>query len=568
VLEAVAVSRWCFAENPQAIDGWVQYFQARIFLSGHLVAPPPPSLAHFGALHVLVTERGWFSQFPPLHAALLAVGMAGGVAWLVTPLLAGLLPLAVYHVGRRTGDERVARLAAALVLLSPFVIGMNASAMNHLPAALCVTCGLAAVPEVARGRASAGALLGVATGLALGLRPLDATALAAVGGVAVLVALGRGAFGVAVATAVAGTVAALPTLVFNAVTTGHPLRFAYLALWGPGLELGFHETPWGEALTPGRALGLTAVDAHQMNVYLLEWPLPVTAAIAVALWLRRGALGEGVREAAAYVLALVAGLFFYFHRDTLYGPRLLFSAVPAVLVLLAFALVRLSAVRRKLGWREVTVGDALLVGFAVVAVLSATLLVPKRVASYATTGTSVALHPERDAVEAGIDHAVVVMREGWGPRLIARMWAAGVPMRESSRLYRAFDACTLETKLTTAENEGLRGPALVARLAEDASGADPGVMAPDVLPDRLIRLPRDRQLTPACAAEVERDRQGTMQFVPYLHLNAPALDGDIVWARDLGDRNEVLRRLFPDRPLYRYELSPGTGRGTFTPLSS
>jgi len=564
--EAAAVSWWCFARNPQAIDGWVQFFQARIFLAGRLVAPPPPSVAHFGTLHMLITDRGWFSHFPPLHPALLAVGMAAGAAWLVTPLATGLLPAAVFALGRRTGDERVARLAAVLSLVSPFVIGMGASAMNHVPAALAIALGLWTLPAVAAGGAGPAFALGVAAGIGLGIRPLDATALAALGGATLLATLSPRSWTAVGATLLGGLVAAAPTFLFNAATTGHPLRFAYSELWGPGLDLGFHATPWGDALTPARALGLTAVDAHQMNVYLLEWPLPVTALVAVALWRRRGRLG-GLRAPAAYVVALVAGLFLYFHRDTLYGPRLLFSIVPALFVLLAAAMVDLGTVPARLGWRGVTVGDAVTTALVVVALLSAGLLVPKRIASFSTAGTSVALHPDRDAAAAGIRHAVVVMREGWGPRLIARMWALGVPMRESSRLYRAFDACALERRLGEAERAGVRGPALLARLAADAASADPGVVAPDVVPDRMIRLPRDHRLAPACVEEIERDREGTMQFPAFLHLNAPALDGEVVWARDMGAANAALRRLYPDRPLYRYRWSPTTGRATFEPLS-
>src|SRR5262249_52849849 len=117
-LESAAVARWCFAGNPPAIDVWIQYFQARIFLSGAVAAPPPPSVPHFALLHTLVTDRGWFAQFPPLHPALLALGMAFGAPWLVTPLLAGPFVGAVYLLGRQAGDERVARVAAGLALLS------------------------------------------------------------------------------------------------------------------------------------------------------------------------------------------------------------------------------------------------------------------------------------------------------------------------------------------------------------------------------------------------------------------------------------------------------------------
>jgi hypothetical protein len=550
-VEAAFVADRCFARNPQSIDAWAQAFQARVFLSGALVAPSPPSVAHFAILHVPATTRGWFAQFPPLHPALLAVGMAAGGTWLVTPLLAALLPAVVYRLGIATAGEREARVAAVLAVLSPFVIAMDASAMNHLPAALCVAVGLAAIPGVAAGRPDAAGAFGLATGLALGLRPLDGGVLGALGGAALVWAtVARRAWRpLGVATA-AGGVALVPTLVFNAATTGSPFTYAYSAVWGEGLRLGLgHDVPWGERLTFARALGLTALDAHQLNVYLLEWPVPVTVLAALGAW--RG--GRRTRPLAAYVVALVAALFFYFHRDTLYGPRLLFSLVPAVCVLVASGLVAVADVRAPAGWRALTVGDVALTGVVVVAAVAAALLAPRRLASYATTGTVLAAHPDADARRAGITHAVVLIPDGWGSRLIVRMWAAGVPMAQSNAFYQAFDACGLEEQLDAAARAH-DGRPLGERLTAALADAGPGVVVPGLTHDPLLRLPADHRVTTRCVAEITRDQHDALQFAPFLHLNTPTLDGDVVWARELGDDDAVLARAFPGRAVYRYIL--------------
>jgi hypothetical protein len=553
VVEAIGVTTLCFARNPQLIDTWAQYVQARSFSSGVLAALPPPSLAHFGILQMLSTPAGWFAQYPPLHPALLGLGMALGVPWLITPLLAGLLPAATYWLGLQGGDERVARLAAALVLLSPFAIAMDASAMNHLPAALCVAAGLALLPAVARGGGGAAGAFGLLTGLAAGIRPLDALALALVGIGALSLCMRSRAWSPLLAAALGGALGALPTLLFNAATTGNALTFGYTALYGAGHGLGFHAVPWGEALTPLRAIGLTAGDADQLNTYLLEWPLPATLLIVAALLERRG-LDPARRAAAAYLAALVGLLFFYFHRDLLYGPRFLFSALPAVFVLVAAGIVALSRLDRALPQVQATLGDACAIAIVALALPAALWLAPQRLASYSIADSVLALHPDDDARRAGLQHAVVVVRDGWGTRLIARMWDAGVPVASSARLYAAFDACTLETLLDQADADGVHGPALIEHLQSAARTAAPGQRAPGLTRDPLLRLPAGGHISPACAAEIEWDRAGTMQYAALAHLNAPDFNGDIVWARELADLSR-LRSLYPDRPIYRYTLS-------------
>ncbi|MCC6849145.1 MAG: hypothetical protein IT294_11650 [Deltaproteobacteria bacterium] len=559
-VEAAAVAWWHFGRMPPVIDAWVQYFQARLLLSGEWVAPPPPLPAHFETLFAPVTPHGWFGQYPPIHPMLLALGLAVGAPWLVTPLLAAALPAAVHALARSAGlDERTARLAAVLVLASPFVVAIDASAMNHLPTALAVTAGLAALPAVAAGRARAGAVLGAAVGLGLGLRPLDALALALVAVPSAVAALrARGGIATVVAGAAAATVALLPTLVYNRATTGSPLTFTYALVQGTllGLE---RDVPWGSTLTLARAVGLTAIDAHQTNVYLLEWPLPVTLLAAAGCWFAAGR----TRLLAGYVLTLVAGLFFYFHRDTLFGPRLVFSAVPALVVLVAAGVVGLADRRRAFPGTRLALGDVATVAVATMAIVATIGLAPARLASHATRGTAIALHPEEDARHAGIDRALIFVPDGLGSRLIVRMWARGVPMARSTRYYKRADACRLGDELARLAP----GPDAEGRLAAALADASPGRRVPGASPDALLRLPDDRKLTPRCAAELARDRAGMLQFAPYLYLNAPALDGPIVWARELGAEDTALARRYPDRPVYRYRGPQRDGTSPFVRLA-
>ncbi len=560
MLEAVVVAVWCFGRMPPLIDAWVQYFQARILLSGAWVAPPAPSPAHFAILFAPITEGGWFGQYPPVHPALLAIGMALGSPWLVTPVLAAALPAAVYALGAAGGDPRVGRLAALLVLASPFVIAIDASAMNHLPAALLVSLGLATLGRVAAGRGRAGLVLGAAVGLLLGLRPLDGGILAAAGALAVLAGLRtRGGVMTAAAVALAGLVTLAPTLLYNRATTGGLFTFTYARVQGTllGLE---QDVPWGTTLTALRALGLTALDGHRMNVALMEWPIPVTALAALGLWAARRGPAAAMRGSAVYVLGLVGALFFYFHRDVLFGPRLLFSAVPPLLVLAAAGVVALADLRRPLGPSRLALGDVAALALGVTAALAASTLVPSRLAAHRTVGSPVALHPEEDARRAGLARALVLIPDGLGSRLIVRMWAAGVPMTATAGLYKRADACRLGDTIATLS------PGLDFRTRLEAALADatPGRRVRGATPDPMLRLPDDGRPSERCAGELARDRRGTLQFAPYLYLNDPALDGPIVWARDLTDEeNATLARRYPDRPMYRYRGPRKDGTSPF-----
>lgn len=553
-ISATLVFALVFSGNPRSVDGFAQLFHARMFLAGRLWVEPPAELANFATLHMVLGPDRWFSQYPPGQPALLAIGLRGGLWWLLQPVCGVALVLVTYRVARWVADETTARLSVVLLALCPFVVAVTASELNHVPAAMLGVGAAAAATMLDRRRWPGWALLaGAALGAVVAFRPLDAVAAAVpVGAVALIAARRRvGAF---LLIGTAGVLATLPTLWFNARTTGSWSEFAYALLWGRGIGLGFHDVPWGTPLTPLRAVGLTGLDLHQLNMYLLDLPIPVLLAIAAGFVAGvRGVRGrDGIPLLA--VASLLGLLFFYFHRDTFYGPRLLFSVVPWLLVLLARAIVLL--------WRSgpmtragATHGMVAVTGLVVALAVGLSAIAPSRLAAYRASTPMLNYHPERDA--AGLDHAVVLIPDGWGTRLIARMWAAGVPVPRSTRLYAAIDACTLEQTLTRAEADPAARAHLVDTLEALARQKRPGVRL-DRTDDRALRLPTAGPLPPDCEAEIAFDQRGFLAFAPYLYFNTAALDGPVVWARDLRDRNDQLRRRYPDRRFYRY-APPGPG---------
>ena len=575
---AMAMCLLAFAGNPRNVDGFAQLFQARIFLSGRLWAPPPPpaEVANFAILHVITGPLRWFSQYPPGQSLVLAAGLALGAWWLLNPLFAAVLIVATYRVARWCADETAARLAVLLLCLSPFVVAVSGSELSLLPAAaLGMLAAAAATAAGAEGRRWVAAVLGsgAALGVMAAFRPLDAVA-AAVAVTAILwlaAPADRRVAAVALA-GLAGAVLTLPILWYNSRTTGSWHQFGYTYLWGPGHSLGFHPVPFGVPLTPLRAVGLTGNDLYQVNSYLFDAPFPVLLIVFAGLFAGRRRLAARDAVPVAGAAALSALLFFYWWRDTFYGPRFLFAAVPWLVILLARALVLLKRSGRELA-PGLSRGAAAVLCYGAAMALGLATIEPSRLALYRSENRVFDLHPDRDARRDGIHRAVVVIPDGWGTRLIVRLEALGVPPPRATRLYAAIDACTLEQTLDRAalDTSGAGRARLLPVLDSLAALGRPGVRL-DLSADPLLRLPpvpAAADLAPVCREELARDARGFFQFAPYLYLDRPGLHGDIVWARDLGPWNAALFARYPDRALYRYAPSgPAPGAPpVFQPLA-
>jgi len=555
-----------FAGNPRNVDGFAQLFQARLFLAGKLWTTPPAELANFGTLQMVLGPDRWYSQYPFGQSLVLAAGLASGAWWVLHPLIAIAAVVATWRVARWCCDEATARLTLILLCVSPFVAAVAGSEMSHLGAmTLGMSAAAAAVAATERRAGLNAALAGLLLGLMTAFRPLDAVAAAVPVGL-VLAFWCAARWKALAATTLGGLAGALPTLWYNAGTTGSWHVFGYTVLWGPQHSLGFHPVPWGIPLTFTRAVARSGMDLHQLNLYLLDSTVPVL--LIVALGVIAGRRGLGTRDALPFagVLSLIGLLFFYWHRDVFYGPRFLYSAAAWFVMLLARSLVLL---RRAGRTAERPGGWGLQASFAALAaiVMGLVTLTPGRIEAYRRSTPIYSLHPDAEASRSGIRHAVVVVPDGWGTRLIARMWQQGIPVRRSSRLYGAMDACTLEQALARAETTATdSGHSLMMVLDSIAARHEPGVPV-RLTDDANLRLKAGAQPAPECVAEIRVDQRGFLQFGPLLWLNNASLDGDIVWARDLGPRNAALFRRYAGRRFYRYAPGEPGGAPIFMALN-
>ncbi len=549
---AVLVATFAFERNPHIIDTFAQLFHARIFAQGKLSAPAPQGIEFLIGQFLLQHDGRWFSQYPPGHLLFLSMGLRVGLAWLVNPLFAVATVLLVYGAARRLIGESGGKLAALLFALSPFVLIMSGSYMNHVTALFFLTLALYAAVRAQEGAKGEWwvVLMGMAVGVAAAIRPLEAVAWGIVLGVWMAHRQGwaRGLmYGGACALAVS------PLLAYNAHTTGSPFRFAYTLLWGRGHGLGFHPDPWGQPFTPVMSVANTASDFQRLNIDLFGWPFPCLVFVIVALLVAaRDERERGVTAALSSLLvAAPIAYFFYWHRDSYLGPRFLYASVLPAVLLTAVGIVALD---RRLGrWRS-----ALRICVAGCVLYSLAVTLPRNAGVVAGMEPDFKLHPDAQVRAAGIGDGIVFVKVGWGERLAGRLRGWDVPAAQVERTLRAVDGCRLQGALDDADtvaaigrDRALAREELRERLADWQERNLPVVRGR--LPDASVGMDTTRALSQRCHAEAAWDDSGFIRYEPFVWRNDPWLSRGVIYARYLGP--EINRRLldrYPRRGAYIY----------------
>jgi hypothetical protein len=557
------VAALVFDRRPLLIDEIAQLLQARIFAAGRLWLPAPAHPEFFSTLHVVDAGGRVYSQFPPGGPAVLAVGALLGGAWLVGPVC-GALSAAVFALLVRGADERSGvRMGAALVFaFAPFTAFMAGSHMNHVPTLTCLlvaTAATAAALSAHRPRPALAFVGGLGLGAAATIRPVDGLAFALPAGVWYLAAAlrDRARWADALAAAAGIAVPSAAMMWVNLHTTGAPLRFGYEVLWGKGHELGFHAAPWGPPHTPARGLELVNLYFLRLQDYFLETPIPSLLPAVAAL-----ALARRLRPLDRYLLAsgaLLAALYFaYWHDGYFLGPRFLYPLLPLLALWTARALAEL---RERAGG---TVGyRAAVYALAAAACIAAATSIPARARRYSGSFVTERWDAAGAARRAGVENALVLVRESWESQMVARLWALGVSHAQGEELYRNVDACQLDEAIAALERGTARGAAAYAALrpllADSAS-----VRVRRLAGGVTLRYAPGAPYAPRCVRRVAETEQGVVGLAS-LRL---ARDGN-VYARDLHERDTLLFAEYPGRPAYLLRLSapdPG-GRPAFFPIS-
>ena len=116
---------------PHVQDSVTNLFQAQTLARGRLWAPPPARPEFFVQEFLTVYRDKWFGQYLPGFPLLLAPGVWLGAPWLINPLLAALTIPLTFQLARDWGGAPLARWALLLLASSPLFLVMSGTMMVH-----------------------------------------------------------------------------------------------------------------------------------------------------------------------------------------------------------------------------------------------------------------------------------------------------------------------------------------------------------------------------------------------------------------------------------------------------
>jgi len=548
------------------MDEIASAIQARYMASGRIAGPHLTFPEAWLVTNTLMVDEGWVSQYPPSHLGIMALFFRLGIPRLTGPVLMGLMTwlLALSFPRLLTKQQGVARVAAVLTAVSPFLLFLAGGSLSHLTAGAAGAAVLYASLRARDGSAFWALVVGCAVGVMVSARPLIGLVL----GTAIpLTVWGPDLLGGRLGRVLrrfAGTVVGgLPFAVllglYNQRVFGGFTQSGYLTAFGSNHELGFHVDPWGYMYGIESALAFTSIDLLAVGVQLLETPLPLIVVVGAYLLLGpRLPRGSGTIMAWA-LLPLLANAYYWFH-----DVRMMFEAGPAWILLAVLSVGEIVA------WSESGGSPAKRIGEITSWMVGISLLVavgwgvPTRWRTYSFTAETL------DRIESPslptTEPSLVFVHTSWNERLSSRLQGAG-GMRQDSIVsaLRRNTNCQLHLYADAREARA-RGGRPFAPLPEvdldQAAEAPEGLIHVSLLQGMSVRTREGEILDPDCAREIEADRFGAVALAPLLW------QGDLpggeragpLFLRDLGpETNDQIRALYPDRPAFVFApFAPST----------
>lgn len=416
-------SQSVFMGQPVYDDEWTYLFQAQIIQGGQLAAPAPPCPDCFKNVFIIIRDGIWTGKYTSGHPALLALSMFAGSPYLITILLASLVPFLVFLIARDLHGIGLGLLTAALFVVSPFFLMVSSTLMNH---GTCLFFLAAFTLGFLRSRDGLSWIYAVLAGLAMGaafnIRPQSAVAyglpfvvwaLVRIVGPDRRLFLGR-------YVAMLGAFIPLAWLAFyyNAVVSGQWYTFPFMLAEPevPGAVSFFtlgDQTVLGHTVWKGIYFSL--LNLWRLNHYLFGWGVSLVFVVMVFLW----GLNGRVDRLWWGVIACTVTVYLFFASPGVLeaGPRYFFPLLIPVMIWTARGM---QAVHGRFANRfrgHPLCGRTLVPAFVSLSVvMSAATFGAEQIRHYRRLVPAVA-RPYETVAEADVHHAIVALMNlpacGW-----------------------------------------------------------------------------------------------------------------------------------------------------------
>lgn len=353
---ATTVAWGVFNAMPHLEDEQANLYQAKVFASGMVSVPQPPTAPYAFLIPFIVNKDGQlFGKYTPGYPLLLSIAAAINQPWLINSLAAVLVVLGTYLLGRDLFDARTGLLAAALGSISPMFVMLSGTLLAH-PTAMAALIFFAWLFVRARRagepkRLAFALAAGAALGLALIIRPWTAVGIGTPFALFALIELIRSRLRllpVFILMAIAFALVASIYPLFNWATTGSPTTNTYQLYWpydsvGFGPQVGRGD----DGHTFEKAKVNFNLDWQQFNEVILGWPVIAGFGLAwlpVILGLIWPQLNRKDWLLMIPPAALIAAHLLYWARSGgLYGPRYYSEGLPFLWLVAARGLTKIGS---------------------------------------------------------------------------------------------------------------------------------------------------------------------------------------------------------------------------------
>ncbi len=335
------MSYFIFDHIPHINDEIVYLFQAQIFLSGKLYYASPCGKEFFDFTH-MINNGNWYGQYPFGYPLLLVLGVLLNAPWIVNPLFAAFSIIIFFFLGKEIYDEKTGIIAAALGTVSIWFLLMSSTMMSHTSCMFFTSVFLLFLFRSLKNPSlTNGMMAGLGLGMAFLIRPYTAFFISLpfliFYAFRLLKNLRKNLKNGAAFTFI--LILSISSLLFyNYLTNGNLLTFGYEISHGKAHGIGFAKTGYTD-IPHTIFLGFTQVFNYigSLNKYLFGWPLSSFLALVPLFFLTKINPDNRKKDLllASGFFSLLISLFFFWGTYILIGARMIFEALPLLILLSA-----------------------------------------------------------------------------------------------------------------------------------------------------------------------------------------------------------------------------------------